>query len=239
MKLSICAITLDRFDISSEVIPDTLAKCGVGDVELLVCDNGSEDKRIIESIAKIPELTYHRINSQNEGVGRAFNQLMLRAKGEYIALIGNDILMQNGWAKDAIACLKRVPDSAISAIHCVEQLPPITMYGVHESDKVFGPWIFNRDLLEKIGFFHEGYFPYGLEDTDFCLRSYFSALKNFYVPNQSAKHIGHDVDENSEYRKMKNKSLEDNYQLLLRRTHLLINANAPTFEEAPPMRDPL
>lgn len=238
MKLSICAITLDRFEISSEIIPDTLKKCGVGDVELLVCDNGSQDKRIIESISKIPLLSYHRLNSQNEGVGRAFNQLMLRAKGEYIALIGNDIIMQTAWANDAIRCLERVSNSGIAAIHCVEQLPPITIHGVHESDKVFGPWIFHRSLIEKIGMFHEGYFPYGLEDTDFNLRSHFSGFVNFYVPNQKAKHVGHDVDEKSEYREMKNKSLEDNYQLLLARTEKIVSKEL-LVEPLPPMRDPL
>jgi glycosyltransferase involved in cell wall biosynthesis len=199
MKLSICAITLDRFEISSEIIKDTIAKSGIEDVELLVADNGSQDKRIIEAVSKLPSLSYHRLNSVNEGVGRAFNQLMVRAKGEFIALIGNDIQMQNNWAKDAIRYLEKVPFSGISAIHCVEKLPPISKYGVHVSDKVFGPWIFHKRLLNEIGFFHEGYFPYGLEDTDYNLRSlkygnlnFLAFLKMHYFEEQHSALDNHD-----------------------------------------------
>jgi len=238
MKLSILALTIDRFDISSEIIPDTALKSGIPGRELLIADNGSTDKRIIEEMAKQPELTYHRLNSTNEGVGRAFNQLMLRAKGEYIALIGNDILMQNNWAKEAIEYWEKIKMPGIAAIHCVQELPPLNEEGVHASDKVFGTWIFHRSLLQTIGYFHEGYFPYGLEDTDFNLRSHFKGLTNFYVPNQKAIHVGHDVDEKSDYRAMKNKSLEDNYQLLLARTEKIVSGEI-YYEMPPVLRDPL
>lgn len=238
MKLSICAITIDRFDISSEIILDTIRKSGVVEVELLVCDNGSQDKRIINFISEIPELTYHRINSQNEGVGRAFNQLMLRAKGEYIALIGNDIIMRNRWAKDAIECLETVPNPGIAAIHCVEGLPPVSDYGVHVSVGVFGPWVFKKELLSDIGFFHEGYFPYGLEDSDFALRSHYSGHVNFYVPGQKAIHAGHDVGEKSDYRQMKDKSLSNNVSRYGERKPK-IEAKELLIEPTPPMRDSL
>lgn len=239
MKLSICVLTINRFDISSEIILDSKIKSGIRDEhkEILIADNGSTDKRIIEFCKRIPP-SYHRLNSANEGVSRAFNQLMLRAKGEYIALIGNDILLQRNWAIDAIEYLERIPNSGIAAIHCVEQLPPITEKGVHESIGVFGTWVFKKTLLDEIGFFHEGYFPYGLEDSDFALRSHYSGHINFYIPNQTGIHVGHDVDEKSEYREMKNKSLSDNVSLYGERKQLIESGNLP-IEPTPILKDPI
>jgi len=213
-NISICFLTIDRFELSSEILLDTINKCGVDDFEVLACDNGSKDKRIIDFVEnEIPNLSYFRKNETNEGVGRMFNQLMLRAKSDYIALIGNDILMENNWGKKAIDCAVNnfiEEEGGIGAIHCVQDLPPITQRGVHESPGVFGPWIIPRHLLESIGYFCEEYFPYGLEDSDFAMRSHYKGHINYYIPGTRSIHVGHDVGENSDYRKMKDQSLKDN-----------------------------
>jgi GT2 family glycosyltransferase len=254
MKISICAITIDRYEISTQCIGENIINCGVPreDIELLVADNGSTDKRIIEYVQSLKP-GYHRLNSSNEGVSRAFNQLMNRAMGDYICLIGNDIKLPTGWLDAMVAYAEVVPNSGIIGIKCTAELPPLTVKKDHfaynraahyldaKYDKVFGTMLFSRKVLSTVGGFHEGFHPYGLEDSDFNNRVNLAGFQSLYLPEAAwwSNHIGSDVGNGTDYRKMKDESLSSNSVLFGERHAAYLNRSLPIYEPLPSLKDPI
>lgn len=220
--VSILMITLDRFEVTKPTWETNIKRSTVSHApiqrELLVCDNDSSDPRIIEYMDRQP-LKYFRKNKINEGVGRAFNQLYLRSSGKYVAILGNDIVMPEGWLNTAIAFLNKIPRPGLIGFDWRRghELPPITeKFGVNahwltpKLNRVFGAWVFRRELVEDLGLFYEGYGPYGIEDSDMNERVNRSGYNSCYIPNMPSEHLVNDVGHNSEYRKMKDESLAKN-----------------------------
>lgn len=249
MKISFLMLTLDRFEKTSYSITKNLQNCGMnpGEYELLVADNGSSDQLIVDMIATIPCLSYHRKNSKNEGVAKAFNQLALRAKGEVIVLLGNDIVLPDGWADSMYRyCKNNPPKMGLVGIQCTVKVnPPSSRGGVfaHWVDEtipgsmgIFGVTAFSRSFLDDVGLFHDGFDVYGLEDSDLNYRALAAGYDCCYIPGLKSEHIGGDVGENTPYRKMKDESLEKNLAIIHERAlHYKTNYREPL----PEMRDPL
>lgn len=234
-------LTMDRYDITRKCLEQNLK--GITDYELLFCDNGSTDKRIVEYCSSLNP-AYHRKNSRNEGVSASFNQLLLRAKGEFICLLGNDILMPSGWLEEMVRYSAAVPRSGLVGLQCTEALPPISIYNeiiAHYVDKkidrVFGTWVFRREVLDLVGGFCEEFCPYGLEDSDYNNRVNLMGLKSCYVPNMRSEHICNDVGQSSDYRKMKDASLSKNTVIYSRRVGEYVNKGI--YEPLPEMKESL
>jgi GT2 family glycosyltransferase len=246
-KVSLLMLTIDRFDVTKRTLELNLKNAGYGfDIELLVCDNGSQDKRIIDYISKITCLKYHRINSKNEGVACAFNQLYLRSTGEYIVLLGNDIEMPSNWLSEMIRYSDSIPDSGIIGISWGHSsVPPLSYkhdifahWVTKEKSRVFGTWLIRRAVIEKIGFFFDGYGVYSLEDTDYNERVNMSGFNSCYIPNMRSNHVVHDVGSNTEYRKMKDASMIVNSKIFDERFQKFLK-NECLIEPLPEKREPL
>lgn len=225
MKVSIIMITIDRYEQTKKTLDKILNNTGYDDFELLVADNGSKDKRVIEYIESLNPAV-NLINGENKGVARTLNQLILRAKGDYIVHTGNDIDLPDNWMAEMIKYHKLIPNTGICAIHTVEEkheLININGVKVHAGKRVFGPKMYSRNLIDKIGYYREDYHPYGMEDSDLALRSHYSGFINYYIPGLQAIHEGHDCGQKTEYRQMKNESLIRNSKLF--------EKLAPTFKE--------
>lgn len=244
--ISICMLTLNRFHVTVRVLNENRKHlAGFGDVEFLIADNGSEDDRIVHWTRDFLKPAYHRVNSENEGVARSFNQLMLRAKGEYICLVGNDIRMPPRWAKTFLGWAQCVPEAGIIGMQCTQPTPPLTAYkgvGAYfldgKIDKVFGNMFFSRSVLDKVGGFCEEFHPYGLEDSDFNNRVTMAGLKSFYIPNAKTYHVCEDSGTDSDYRRMKDESLTRGLDVLGKR--LAKQKETGIFlEPLPELRDPL
>jgi glycosyltransferase involved in cell wall biosynthesis len=178
--------------------------------ELLSVDNGSTDKRVVDYIAsKNP--AYHRVNPDNQGYARMLNQMLLRAKGDYLCVIDNDLLMPDGWLRKLVEVNQCIPDSGISGYHCVLDLAnPVIYCGceVHFQEPIHGVKFFNRAYLDKVGYYCESFHPYGNEDVEMNRRSIMAGFKNYYLgAGDRVVHLGEDSGEQSDYRKMKWDSL--------------------------------
>jgi len=212
MLVSLLLLTIDRYDMMQMCIDQALRFTGLdpAEVELLVCDNGSQDKRTIEYIAKLNP-AYHRLNEKNEGIAAMYNQLMLRAKGEYMCVIDNDILLPNFWLNRLVEYARLIPDTGISGLHCVEGLWPMVItepnkIQVHYGS-VFGTKFLTRKLVERVGYFNEEYFPYGFEDADYGERARQAGLYTYYIPQMGSQHVGWDTGNGTPYRKMKDDAM--------------------------------
>lgn len=247
MLVSLLMLTIDRFDKTPDVWKHNLRTAGHGryNIETLVCDNGSTDKRIVRFFAD-QKIAYHRVNSRNEGIGHSLNQLFLRAKGDIIASVGNDIEMPDGWLKEALYYIDNVPDCGIVGFDWGHGgMPPLSerngikaKWLTADKNRIFGNWVMHRRVIEKIGFFHEGYGPYGIEDSDFNERVNRSGFQSLYHPTLTSKHVVWDVGHQTAYRKMKDESLQKNCGIFGARLQEF-DKGGSLVEPLPPMREPI
>jgi len=237
---------MDRYEETKRTLDVNLSNHGAEvEIELLWCDNGSQDPRMFTLVDKYKP-AYFRGNKTNEGVARGFNQLYLRSGGDYIVLMGNDIVMPKGWLKEMIAYADFVPKSGLIGVKCTAEIPILSSkfncfghFLDQKIDKVFGDTLFRRELVEDLGLFCEQFDVYGLEDSNFNDRVNLAGYNSLYVPNMVSDHIGGDVGTASDYRKMKDQSLHANAAIFGRLREEMRTGARSLREPLPEPRDPL
>jgi GT2 family glycosyltransferase len=216
-KISLCLLTIDRYQMTKFCLADLLAKTGIDNknIELLILDNGSKDKRVINFGKNVSN--FHIAEQTNIGVSAGFNKLFRLATGDFIVTIGNDITATQNWLKDLIYYNENIKNSGVSAIYC---LLDKGLYNkkldvfMPNSGLVYGIALWNKNLLNKIGGFDENLKGYGCEDSQYCFRANKTGHINYYIPKQFSVHLGVDLNENSDYRKAKDEDLKNNLQVL-------------------------
>lgn len=200
MKVSLLLLTIDRFETTTDYFEKNWinAKDGLDgsvDIELLVCDNGSNDRRVVDYFAPIS--TYHRINSKNEGCARASNQLFLRSHGDIISCFGSDNLLPTSWLQRTLEFMHEHPKVGNAAIS--DGAPPANNGRPHLS----GTFNIQRSAIETCGFYSDDFDVYGFEDQEFNYRLVQHGYELAYVPDLIGHHVANLECDNFEYRKMK------------------------------------
>lgn len=142
----------------------------------------------------------------NEGVQYFFEV----KKYDYVFICANDIRLPLGWKHKALEAYQNIPDTGMAAIYCVETLPePQVINGVkvHPAWGVFGDCMITRKAFEMVGYWNEAQDNYGMNDSDYCYRLHKAGLLNYYLSDIRAEHLGNDVGNSTEYRKMKDEGL--------------------------------
>lgn len=143
-----------------------------------------------------------------KGISAAFNAGIVKAQGyDAYVTMSNDILMPDNWLSAMVSFAEKLPNTGIVGIHTVEQLPPLDANGVHATFLPFGNMLIMSSVIEKIGYFNTDHDPYGMQDSDFGYRADKAGFYNYYLPNLKAEHIGHDVGDKTDYRRMKDEGL--------------------------------
>lgn len=146
-----------------------------------------------------------------KGISKAINYGIFQSKSyDAIVTMANDILMPDAWLKRMIDAMITIPNSGMIGIHTVENInDPQTINGmqVHVQEAVFGNVLIPMKAIDKIGYFNEAYDPYGMQDRDYSYRLQMTGHLNYYLNGLRAEHIGHDVGQQTEYRKMKDEGL--------------------------------
>lgn len=148
---------------------------------------------------------------QKKGVAAAINDGLDKTK-DYDAIVtcANDIAMPNNWLIHMVDYAKGIPNSGMIGIHCVESLPEksyVNNMPIHKIFTAFGNVMIPRKAIDTIGYFNEQHDPYGMQDADFAFRLNKSGFINYYIPDLKSNHIGHDIGEQSDYRRMKDEGL--------------------------------
>jgi len=133
-------------------------------------------------------------------------------KNGYDAIVygANDIQLPDDWLRHMVHYAQTIPNTGMCGIHCVEGLADqIEMNGImiHPTYTAFANVLIPMKVIEEIGYMNEDYDPYGMQDADYALRLNNSKYINYYIPNLKQEHIGHDVGNETEYRKMKDEGL--------------------------------
>jgi len=226
--VSVLLCTIDRYDITTQCVGPSLACCGE-EYELLCVDNGSSDRRVVDYIQTLKPV-YHSLNKVNEGYAKMMNQMLLRAEGEFLCVIDNDILLPEDWLMYLVRANKAIPESGVSGIHCLGEIPLTEVrngVSICPLQHPLGIKFFSRRLLNRIGYFDEEFNPYGHEDIAYHLRAQCAGCINYYV-RLGAKHMGEVGSVSPEYDEMKRASAERGHALLQMRAGKAYNGQVYT-----------
>jgi hypothetical protein len=201
MNIAVLLLTQNRNDLTQRIIDQNFFNSGY-DADCYLIDNGSEQVNF-----KYP-FTGYDLSKTKRGIGAGVNAgFKITKQYDGVCLLANDILLPQNWLSNWVMFAKRVPKTGIIGIHCVEELPPL-VDGVHKTHTPFGDNFITRELIDAIGGYNEAYDPYGMQDRDFAERATIAGFTNYYLPDLRSEHIGHDVGNGTEYRAMKDASLQ-------------------------------
>lgn len=148
---------------------------------------------------------------QEKGIANAIN-IGINKTLNYDAIItcANDICMPDNWLVKMIDTSRAIPNTGMCGIHCVEgkgDLITINDKKIMQSYTAFGNVLIPRKAIDTIGYFNTDYDPYGMQDADYAHRLLNTGFINYYLADESANHIGNDIGNGTEYRKMKDDGL--------------------------------
>ncbi len=181
--------------------------------EILVVDNGSRDGSPAMIREQYPDVTLIELE-ENKGFSIANNIGLQRARGDYIALLNNDLLIDHKWIAHMIDGLES--DVLVGSCACkmlfYDQRDVIDSAGINvlkhgvgvnrghfERDdipfqrpsRVFGACagaaIYRATMLRELGGFDEDFYIY-FEDVDLSFRAQLSGYDCLYVPQAVAFH---------------------------------------------------
>ena len=203
---------------------DSLSKQTFKAFETILVDNGSSDGSIefVEKnfpIVKVIKLNY------NNGFCRGNNIGLQHARGDFIALLNNDTLVDMHWLEELYRAMTKHSHVGICASCIVNYYSrdvldtagdgfdlcgvgykigegmPVTEF--QKERYVFGACagavLYRRSMIDEIGFFDERFFALG-EDLDLSFRARLAGYKCLYVPDAIVYHkIGRTVGQNSDF----------------------------------------
>jgi len=162
--------------------------------EVIVVDNGSGPETL-KALSSIDDPHVRIIyNKTNRGFAGGNNDGIAHARGEYVILLNNDVIVTPGWADGLVDAFRRIPGLGISAprsnlVAGDQQLPEVQYRDESEmqafalkrrsefarkgyiTDRAIGfCWCISRTVLDQIGALDERYAFGNFEDDDYCMR---------------------------------------------------------------------
>jgi len=195
-------------------LPSVLAQ-RFADFEVVVVDNGSRDGSIEHIRARWPQVRVVAL-AENVGVTAALNAMVATARGEFVALLNNDVELEPEWLALVVEALRANPQAAAAAgkllnFHRRSQIDgagdilyrggAATRRGHGEFDRgqydtpeamfgvCAGAAMYRRSAFERVGPFDERFFAF-YEDVDWNFRAQLAGLTSRYVPSAVAFHMG-------------------------------------------------
>jgi GT2 family glycosyltransferase len=173
----------------------SLSRQGTRPLEVIVVDNGSTDGSLEELSRCHPDVSVLALG-RNNGFAFAANRGIEAARGEVVALLNTDVVLEDGWLRQTCAAIASHPGAASVACKMLSLDEPERVYDAgdilrrdgaceqrgrfmlddgrwDQPGEVFGACagaaLYRRDAVLSVGGFDERYFAY-LEDVDLALR---------------------------------------------------------------------
>jgi GT2 family glycosyltransferase len=197
------------------VVLPSLRQQTYGDFRVVVVDNGSSDGSAAHVRAEYPEVELVELG-RNEGFAAAVNRGIAASDGEHVAVVNNDLELDERWLELMVAALRDHPDagSATGKMLFYDRRETIDGAGDFTSwyavsaprgrgeldrgqydtpEPVFsacgGAALYRRAALEEVGPFDEDFFAYA-EDVDWGFRAQLAGWTCRYVPEAVVFHMG-------------------------------------------------
>lgn len=183
--------------------------------EIIFVDNGSRDGTVEWLRRVVSENSNYRLieNKENKGFAAGCNQGIREARGEFILLLNNDVIVTEGWLSGLINCLKSSPDAGIVGpmTNNISGLQRIKVdYKKEEEIDDFARrfhetymgrriphrrivgfcMLFRRELIDRIGLLDETFGTGNFEDDDLCLRAELAGFRNYIAADVFIHHYG-------------------------------------------------
>lgn len=112
MVLSIIVCTYNRKSFAKLCLESIIKQVNLNTekkIEIILIDNNSSDNtnQIIEELKNSYEITYHL--EKNQGISFARNKGIELSKGEFIAFVDDDAVINDGWLDALINAIKTIP----------------------------------------------------------------------------------------------------------------------------------
>lgn len=199
-----------------EIVLPSLASQTYPGFEVVVVDNGSVDDSVAYLREHWPAVRVVSTGPANVGVAAALNVAVRAARGEFVALLNNDIELESDWLEQLVAALDRHSEASALAGKTLNywrrdeldgagdvfsRAATAHRRGLGEPDKgqydqeeeVFSPTagaaLYRVAAFDDVGPFDESFFAY-LEDADWGLRAQLAGYRAWYVPSAVAYHMG-------------------------------------------------
>jgi len=219
-KVSIIMLTYNQLEYTKKCIESIFNYTEIH-FQLIVVDNGSTDKTIdyLTNIKKnAPSTSSIKIikNGKNLGFAAGNNQGLSLAKGEYIVLINNDVVVTPGWLEKMISCaekspkigmvgpmtnyapglqlvkdIKYDPDSLSELNHFARDYAIKHFQEIKPVFRVTGfCMLIKKTVIEKIGGLDERYGLGNFEDDDFSIRAKLAGFQSWIAGDCFVHHFG-------------------------------------------------
>ncbi|NWF53575.1 MAG: glycosyltransferase, partial [Syntrophaceae bacterium] len=213
--VSIIILTYNQLRYTRECV-ESLRRHTPQPHEIVFVDNGSSDgtdKWLRQQVGK--NINYRLIeNKTNHGFSKGSNQGIKAARGKYILLLNNDVVLTEGWLTGLLECLESSQRTGIvgpmaNSISGPQQVPKVGYSSVTDLDEYARSFreknlgrripfrrivgfcmLFRRELVEKIGLLDESFGTGNFEDDDFCLRAELAGYRNLIAGDVFIHHFG-------------------------------------------------
>jgi GT2 family glycosyltransferase len=212
-RVSVIVLNWNGRELLVPCLESVRAQTRVGDIEVLVVDNGSEDGSADLVRERFPEVELI-CNASNRGFCEGNNVAMRVARGEFILLLNNDAELAADFVERVLEAADANPEFAMFAARVrMYDRPEVfdstgllvypdgicrsrgwlekDMGQYDEREEVLGPngcaAVYSRAMLDDVGLFDEGYFAY-LEDLDLAMRGQLRGWRCLYLPEAVALH---------------------------------------------------
>jgi len=211
--VSAVVLSYDGRELLEAILPSLAAQTSPPH-EVIVVDNGSRDDTLAYLAVSWPAVRVVAI-PLNIGVAAALNRGVAAARGEYVALLNNDIELERTWLAELVSALERHPQAGAAACRLRnyfrrEELDGAgdvytragagTKRGHGEIDRgqyatdgevlapTGGAGLYRAAALADVGPFDESFYAY-FEDVDWGLRALGAGYRTRYVPAAVGYHM--------------------------------------------------
>jgi GT2 family glycosyltransferase len=180
--------------------------------EVIIVDNGSGE----ETTSWLRTLTDVRVifNERNRGFAAGTNQGFAAARGRYVVMLNNDVIVTDGWLDGLTSAFERIPGLGVSAVRSnriagdqvvvdanYPDIPAMHAFAKkrreayrnqgYVTDRAIGLCLcIRREVLDEIGGIDERFGVGNFEDDDFCLRVRAAGYRIYVCNDVFIHHFG-------------------------------------------------
>lgn len=177
-KLSIIIPCYNMGAYLQETLDSITSYPNPNDYEIIIVNDGSTDQQTIELLKSLDQQGFFVLNQVNMGLGKARNNGIKLAKGEYILPLDADNKIRHSYISESITLFEQ--DVSIDVIYSNKQnfekknniaiVPDFNFPLLCHKNYIDACAVFRKSIWEKVNGYDENMPVMGYEDWDFWLR---------------------------------------------------------------------